>query len=69
MDIDVHRADVRQLLQSIARVTGTNIVLHANVGGTVTVQLKNQPLHTAVEVVARAVGCRVHESGRMLIIR
>jgi len=68
IDIDVHRTDVRQLLQSMARATGTNIVLHANVQGKVTVQLRNQPLRTAVEVVALAVGCRVRESGRMLII-
>ena len=60
---------MRQLLQSIARATGTNIVLFADVQGKVTVQLRNQPLRTAVEVVALAVGCRVTDSGGMLIIR
>lgn len=69
IDIDVHRTDVRLLLQSIARATGTNIVLFANVKGRVTVQLKNQPLRTAVEVVARAVGCGAQPSGGMLIIK
>jgi len=69
IDIDVHRAEVRHLLRSIARATETNIVLFAGVQGAVTVQLRNQPLRSAVEVVARAVGCSVHPSGRMLIVR
>jgi hypothetical protein len=69
IDIDVHRTDVRLLLQSIARATGTNIILFANVKGLVTVQIRNQPLGTAVEVVARAVGCAARPSGSMLIIR
>ena len=68
IDIDVHRTDVRLLLQSIARATGINIILFANVKGLVTVQIRNQPLGTAVEVVARAVGCSARPSGSMLII-
>jgi len=69
IDIDVHRTDVRRLLQSIAAATGTNIILFAGVQGKVTVQLRNQPLRSAVEVVARAVNCQAYSSGGMLIIR
>ncbi len=69
IDIDVHRTDVRLLLQSIARATNTNIVLFPEVTGRVTVQLRNQPLASAVGVVARAVGCTARQSGRMLIVR
>ena len=68
IDIDVHRTDVRLLLQSIARATGTNIILFANVKGLVTVQIRNQPFRTAVEVVAQAVGCSARPSGSMLVI-
>lgn len=69
LDIDVHRTDVRALLRAIARATRTNLILRSDVQGVVTVQLRNQPVRSALEVVARAVGCRVTEAGRMLIVR
>lgn len=69
LDIDVHRTEVRALLQAIARATQTNLILYSDVQGVVTVQLRDQPVGSALEVVARAVGCRVTESGRMLIVR
>jgi len=69
IDIDVHRMDVRQLLSQLAAAAGTNIVLTDEVKGTVTVRLRNLDARTAVEVVARAVGCAAERSGRMVVIR
>jgi type IV pilus assembly protein PilQ len=69
VDIDVHRVEVRWLLQRLATLTETNLVLFDDVQGTVTVQMSRVPPGAALERVARAVGLVVERSGSMVLVR
>lgn len=51
--VDVRDADLRVLLHLIARDTRTNIVVHEDVKGKVSVQLKDVPLEKALESMLR----------------
>ncbi len=59
-------SDVGDVIATIAKITGTNIVVHPDVRGRVTVRLRNVPARDALQVTVRQVGAIVIEEGDLL---
>ena len=66
--IDVQDTDTRQVLQMIARQGGRNILVGDQVGGKITVHLKDVTWREALDIVVQSQGLVVRESGNMTIV-
>ncbi|HXH13913.1 MAG TPA: secretin N-terminal domain-containing protein [Alphaproteobacteria bacterium] len=56
VSLDLHNADVRKALSTIAEAGGLNVVVGPDVTGTVTLRLRDVPVEEALQVVLKTVG-------------
>jgi len=65
IDLDFKDADIHNILRLIAEVGGVNVVTSDDVGGTVTIRMRNVPWDQALDVILQAKGSRLsRRSGR-----
>lgn len=68
ISLDFQDAQVRQVLQLIADVSGRNVVISDAVSGTVTLKLKKVPWDQALDLVLKTSGLGMEEQGDILRI-
>jgi len=68
MSLDVQGAEIETVLRSLSEFSGKNIVASKEVKGTVTLRLRNVPWRHALDIVLRAQGLGMVESGQTIII-
>src|SRR6266850_3045373 len=68
MSLDVQGAEVETVLRSLSEFSGKNIVASKEVKGTVTLRLRNVPWRHALDIVLRAQGLGMIESGQTIVI-
>jgi type IV pilus assembly protein PilQ len=68
IDLDLKDADVHNVLRLLADVGQVNIVTADNVGGTITIRMRNVPWDQALDVVLQAKGLGVVQRANMLRI-
>lgn len=56
IDLDFHNADIHNILRLLAEVGGVNIITSDDVGGTVTIRMRNVPWDQALDVILQAKG-------------
>jgi type IV pilus assembly protein PilQ len=56
IDLDFHNADIHNILRLLAEVGGVNIVTSDDVGGSVTIRMRNVPWDQALDVILLAKG-------------
>ena len=61
-------ADVRDVLSGLAAIGKVNIVIDDSVKGNVSVNFKNMPFETALDVITRTKGLISYHNGRVLIV-
>lgn len=67
--LDVHQADVRQVLRLIANEAGLNLVIADGVQGRVTLTLTQVDHEVALKTVAAAVGAAIQIEGQTGMVR
>lgn len=65
---DFQKADIRDVIRSIAKVSGKNVVISDSVKGKITLKLKNVPWDQALDAVLSSRNLAVEESGDVLMI-
>lgn len=60
-------ADIQKVIDTIAKISGANIVVAPEVQGTITLRLKNIPWRDALEAAAKTLGYVVVEEGRGIL--
>jgi len=68
MSLDVQGAEVETVLRSLSEFSGKNIVASKEVKGAVTLRLRNVPWRHALDIVLRAQGLGMIESGQTIVI-
>ena len=68
MSLDVQGAEIETVLRSLSEFSGKNIVASKEVQGKVTLRLRNVPWRHALDIVLRAEGLGMIESGQTIII-
>src|SRR5437667_1110195 len=68
MSLDVQGAEIETVLRSLSEFSGKNIVASKEVTGKVTLRLRNVPWRHALDIVLRAQGLGMVESGQTIII-
>jgi len=68
MSLDVQGAEIETVLRSLSEFSGKNIVASKEVTGKVTLRLRNVPWRHALDIVLRAEGLGMVESGQTIII-
>jgi len=68
MSLDVQGAEVETVLRSLSEFSGKNIVASKEVQGKVTLRLRNVPWRHALDIVLRAQGLGMIESGQTIVI-
>lgn len=66
IDMDFKDADIHNILRLLADVGKVNIVAADDVGGTVTIKMKNVPWDQALDVILQAKGLGLVRSGNMV---
>ena len=66
--MSVKNADILDVLKLLANESGQNIVATQNVHGTVTVDLTNVPLKTALDLIVRSSGLDYRQVGNVYIV-
>ncbi len=68
MSLDVQGADIQTVLRSLAEFSGKNIVASKEVKGEVTLRLRNVPWRHALNIVLKAQGLGMIETGQTIVI-
>jgi type IV pilus assembly protein PilQ len=68
MSLDVQGAEVETVLRSLSEFSGKNIVASKEVQGKVTLRLRNVPWRHALDILLRAQGLGMVESGQTIVI-
>jgi type IV pilus assembly protein PilQ len=66
IDLDLNNADVHNVLRLLADVGQVNIVTADNVGGTVTIKMRNVPWDQALDVVLQSKGLGMVRGGNII---
>ncbi len=70
LDVSVEQAELRDVVEDLARRSGQNIIVEPNVEGTVSLTLRNVAWRDALDVIARMTESRIEEApGGILILR
>lgn len=68
MSLNVQNGDVGELLRSVARMAGLNLILDESVKGQVSLKLENENPEDVVERVAKARGLAITKEGKTWIV-
>jgi type IV pilus assembly protein PilQ len=68
LSLNFQNVDVRSLLQVIADFTNLNIITSDNVGGNLTLRLKDVPWDQALDIILQAKGLDMRKNGNVLLI-
>lgn len=68
MSLNVQNGDVGELLRSVARMAGLNLILDESVKGQVSLKLENENPEDVVERVAKARGLAITKDGKTWIV-
>ena len=68
IDLDFKDADIHNILRLLSEVGGVNVVTADNVGGTVTIRMKDVPWDQALDIILKAKGLSKRESGTVMMI-
>jgi type IV pilus assembly protein PilQ len=66
ISLDVHNADVRETLRTLAAAGSLNLVIGPDVKGTVTLRLQDVPIEEALEILLRVTGLVQVHVGRAI---
>lgn len=66
IDLDFKDADIHNILRLLSEVGGVNVVTADNVGGTVTIRMKDVPWDQALDVVLQAKGLGMVRQGNLI---
>jgi type IV pilus assembly protein PilQ len=66
IDLDFKDADIHNILRLISEVGGVNVVTADNVGGTVTIRMRDVPWDQALDVILQAKGLGMVRQGNLL---
>ena len=66
IDLDFKDADIHNILRLLSEVGGVNVVTADNVGGTVTIRMRDVPWDQALDVVLQAKGLGMVRQGNLL---
>ena len=68
MSLDVQSAEIQTVLRSLSEFSGKNIVASKEVKGEVTLRLRNVPWRHALDIVLKAQGLGMVESGQTIVV-
>jgi type IV pilus assembly protein PilQ len=68
LSLNFQNVDVRSLLQVIADFTNLNIITSDNVGGNITLRLKDVPWDQALDIILQAKGLDMRKNGNVLLV-
>ena len=68
MSLDVQGADIQTVLRSLSEFSGKNIVASKEVKGEVTLRLRNVPWRHALDIVLKAQGLGMVETGQTIVV-
>jgi type IV pilus assembly protein PilQ len=68
IDLNFQNVEVRAVLQIIAEVAEKNLVVSDNVGGTITLRLKNVPWDQALDIILKSKNLDKRETGNVLMV-
>jgi type II secretory pathway component GspD/PulD (secretin) len=68
VNMSVVNTDVRDVLTALASVGGVSIIADDSASGKITIQLKNVPFYTALELVTRTKGLVYQRVGHVIVI-
>ena len=66
VDLDFKDADIHNILRLLSEVGGVNVVTADNVGGTVTIRMRDVPWDQALDVILQAKGLGMVRQGNLL---
>ncbi|MEM1416622.1 MAG: type IV pilus secretin PilQ [Myxococcota bacterium] len=66
IDLDFKDADIHNILRLLAEVGGVNVVTADDVGGTVTIRMRNVPWDQALDVILQAKGLGLVRQGNLI---
>jgi len=66
IDLDFKDADIHNILRLLSEVGGVNVVTADNVGGTVTIRMRDVPWDQALDVILQAKGLGMVRQGNLL---
>jgi type IV pilus assembly protein PilQ len=68
LSLNFQNVDVRSLLQVIADFTNLNIITSDNVGGTITLRLKDVPWDQALDIILQSKGLDMRKNGNVVLV-
>lgn len=68
ISLDLRNTDLGQAFRILAEISGHNIVLHPDVRGSVTVQLRDVSWWQACELIARLKGLYLERKGSLIVV-
>ena len=68
ISLNFQNVDVRSLLQIIADVAGTNMVVSDSVKGQIAIRLQNVPWDQALDIILRTKGLGMHRQGNVMFV-
>lgn len=68
ISLSFQSVDIRSLLQIIADVAGTNMVVSDSVTGEIAMRLQNVPWDQALDIILRTKGLGMHQQGNVMIV-
>ena len=68
ISLSFQSVDIRSLLQIIADVAGTNMVVSDSVSGDIAIRLQNVPWDQALDIIMRTKGLGVRQQGNVMLV-
>ena len=68
ISLSFQNVDIRSLLQIIADVAGTNMVVSDSVGGVLAIRLENVPWDQALDIILRTKGLGKRQQGNVMLV-
>ncbi|MGQ0697190.1 MAG: type IV pilus secretin PilQ [Panacagrimonas sp.] len=68
ISLSFQSVDIRSLLQIIADVAGTNMVVSDSVSGSIAIRLQNVPWDQALDIILRTKGLGVRRDGNVMLV-
>src|SRR5262249_34401513 len=68
ISLSFQNVDVRSLLQIIADVAGTNMVVSDSVNGQIAMRLQNVPWDQALDIILRTKGLGMRQQGNVMLV-
>lgn len=68
ISLSFQSVDIRSLLQIIADVAGTNMVVSDSVGGDIAIRLQNVPWDQALDIILRTKGLGMRQQGNVMLV-